>query len=882
MKTIGVRALSLFVGLLAATAVASAAEIAGTATDSSGGVLPFARVTVHNLATGADTAIHADENGRFRIGGLAAGGYRIAVDFDGFAQAARTVTIPDESARLALDFVLAPGELSVGVTVTATRSERDTQLVPLRTDTYSREQLQADSPVSTGDALVKAPGITPVGSGPFQVRPRLRGLDSTRLLVLVDGERLNNARTATDMAGIEVGLVDPSTVESLEVVGGSGSVLYGTDALAGTVNIITTQPQFTDTRRLTYGVDGLFSSNERGRRGALTLGLTDRRVALQVSASLEDFGNYRAGRNGDEDTQSLFAQGTLTRQDTIDDAFGFNFNAFPDPFNAPFVRTSNLISMSSAHGSNINASALFALGTAQTLQVKYVRRRMGDVGFPDFETPYFFQKMSLPYSNLDRASVRYEARSLTRWLTDLKLTAYYQEQARVLRTEFPVQFPVPSAGFFPINVYRLQITSDSTQRVRTPGFDAQATLVAGSRHVLTAGATVYADRSRDSRTTVSQMAAIGSVSLGMRGPQANVYADPQLVGGETTTHPVRVPEATFRDAGAFVLDEWQVASWLRVVTGLRLDRYAVVTRPTADYDVESLTAGAQPAIDPAMLPDISGDRLSRTALTGDIGIVIHPRETVSVHARYGRSYRHPNLEELLFSGPATVGSIVPNIKVGPETGNNIDVGVKLRSGRYAAALSYFNNTYHGFISTEIVAQTSAGALSQAVNFADVRIQGLESTVEAPIPLWRAVVTPFGAFTYTRGEVLHGSNPLTGTSLDGTPQDDISPFKMVAGVRVADAGERFWAEYGVRAHAKVSRVAPTLLESPYLIAQDLLSLGGFAIHRLAWGVNLGRQGRNRFGLTFAVENLTDRFYREQFQFAPARGRTFTLGIHLEGL
>ena len=78
-----------------------------------------------------------------------------------------------------------------------------------------------------------APGVTPVGSGPFQVRPRLRGLDSTRVLVLVDGERLNNARTATDRAGVEVGLVDPTPFRQIEVLGGAGSVLYGTDALVG-------------------------------------------------------------------------------------------------------------------------------------------------------------------------------------------------------------------------------------------------------------------------------------------------------------------------------------------------------------------------------------------------------------------------------------------------------------------------------------------------------------------------------------------------------------------------------------------------------------------------------------------------------------------------
>lgn len=54
-----------------------------------------------------------------------------------------------------------------------------------------------------------------------------------------------------------------------------------------------------------------------------------------------------------------------------------------------------------------------------------------------------------------------------------------------------------------------------------------------------------------------------------------------------------------------------------------------------------------------------------------------------------------------------------------------------------------------------------------------------------------------------------------------------------------------------------------------------------MQRVAWGFNI-RQGGNRLGVTFAVENLTDRFYREQFQFAPARGRSFTMGIHVRGL
>jgi hypothetical protein len=53
-----------------------------------------------------------------------------------------------------------------------------------------------------------------------------------------------------------------------------------------------------------------------------------------------------------------------------------------------------------------------------------------------------------------------------------------------------------------------------------------------------------------------------------------------------------------------------------------------------------------------------------------------------------------------------------------------------------------------------------------------------------------------------------------------------------------------------------------------------------VQRLAWGVNL-RRDDGRVGLTFALENIGDRFYREQFQFAPARGCAFTVGLHVRG-
>ena len=57
---------------------------------------------------------------------------------------------------------------------------------------------------------------------------------------------------------------------------------------------------------------------------------------------------------------------------------------------------------------------------------------------------------------------------------------------------------------------------------------------------------------------------------------------------------------------------------------------------------------------------------------------------------------------MLFAGPATTGSIVPNVQVKPETGNNFDVGVKFRAGDVSGGAYYFLNQYHDFIAQDLV------------------------------------------------------------------------------------------------------------------------------------------------------------------------------------
>ena len=870
----------LFLAAFAVAAPSSAATLSGTVSDSTGAALASARVTLRAIATGAETVVETDAEGRYRFDIPAAGQYLVIAARRGFSEAARTVTVEATESVLDVPMTLEIGVLNAEVSVTASKAEREVRRIPLHVETISRGAVEQANTLSTGDALTTAANVTPVGNGPFGVRPRLRGLDSTRMLVLVDGERLNTARQATDRTGAEVGLISPDAISRVEIINGAGTLMYGSDALAGTVNIITNEPSFSASKQLVYGFNGFYSSNENGMRGTVTLGGTSPRATFRVQAGAEKFDNYHAGSFDLEDTRPLFENGTLRRADTIDTNFGFNFRAFPDPFNEPFVRTDSEILNSQAEGKFVNASGLFKLGDRRSVRVRYQSRRMEDVGFPDFEQPFFFNDTSLPHSNLDKISARYEAQSITPWLANLSLTAYYQRVERLLRTTLPIQFPAPTpSSLFPITVFRLDVMSDTEQRVWTPGVDLHAVFVPAQHHLLTAGLTFYRDNSSDQRTTTTTTSMLGQVALGARGPAAVVFPSPAVLGPPAVAHPVRVPDASLRDIAVFAQDEWRVRPSLSIVAGLRGDFYTVITEPTPGYDVVSVIGNATPAIDPSKFPDPNGATYSRQAMTGDIGVVSNPDGAINPFIRFGRSYRHPNLEEMLFAGPATTGSLVPNVTVEPETGNNLDAGVKFRSGNLSGGAYYFLNQYHNFIAQDLVVATnSSGALAQSRNFGDVRVTGVELSAAMPITFSPGVLTLTGAAAFTRGTITEGSNPLDNSSLAGTPFDNITPSKVIANARFTSARGRWWVEYGVRAQGEVKRVAATLLESPFLIAQDLLSLQGFAVQRVGWGLNLAR-GRDRVGLTFAVENLANEYYREHFQFAPARGRSFTIGLNI---
>lgn len=128
------------------------------------------------------------------------------------------------------------------VASTATRSAQPVASLPIAVTIIDRAELDKDTATSTPDLLERALGVYVQKSNPGGGSPFIRGLTGKQVLLLVDGVRLNNSFYRAGPHQY-LNTVDPNTIERIEIIRGPASVLYGSDALGGVVNLITRVPQ---------------------------------------------------------------------------------------------------------------------------------------------------------------------------------------------------------------------------------------------------------------------------------------------------------------------------------------------------------------------------------------------------------------------------------------------------------------------------------------------------------------------------------------------------------------------------------------------------------------------------------------------------------------
>ncbi|HMZ22664.1 MAG TPA: TonB-dependent receptor, partial [Blastocatellia bacterium] len=232
------RLIFLLLILLAGSALAQEASLAGRISDARGAAVSGARITA--TANKQSVSATAGEDGRFTLQ-LVPGEYELRVTAASFSSHTQRLTF---SATTELNITLEPASLSETVTVTATRAEVRLSDAPASVSVLDAKDVSHAAAQTVDDLLRQVPGFSifrrssSVVANPTTQGVSLRGAGATgasRTLVMTDGVPLNDAFGGW----VYWDRVPRAAVDRVEVVRGGSSDLYGSDALSGVINVLT-------------------------------------------------------------------------------------------------------------------------------------------------------------------------------------------------------------------------------------------------------------------------------------------------------------------------------------------------------------------------------------------------------------------------------------------------------------------------------------------------------------------------------------------------------------------------------------------------------------------------------------------------------------------
>jgi hemoglobin/transferrin/lactoferrin receptor protein len=317
------------------------------------------------------------------------------------------------------------------------------------------------------EALAELAGVflqeTNYGGG----APIIRGLIGNRILILVDGVRLNNS-TYRLGPNQYLNTIDIHQVERIEVLRGTRSVLYGSDAIGGLINVITRSPEPSTTGAVLRGsLESRLATADKSATGHVSAEYYRQRLGILAGLSDKNFGNLRAG----------------------------------DP-----VGRQSYTAYKEADG---DLKLTYTISAQQAITAAFQRVRQMDIWRTDVlrpgmkgEPPPELRNEWEPQQR-DLASIEYRHRALGSVVSGLQLTASYQdqleEQERILASDSGVR-------------------RDEYNDVQTCGAGLQMSTDLGEHHALTYGADYYRDRVASRRTDVE-------LATGKRTPNIGRVAD---------------------------------------------------------------------------------------------------------------------------------------------------------------------------------------------------------------------------------------------------------------------------------------------------------------------------------------------------------------------
>jgi hemoglobin/transferrin/lactoferrin receptor protein len=706
------------------------------------------------------------------------------------------------------------------VVISANKWEQNATEVPQEILSITAEDIQFTNPQTAADLLKNTGQVfvqkSQLGGG----SPTLRGFAANRVLIVVDGVRMNNAifRSGNLQNIINI---DPNALESTEVVFGPGSVIYGSDALGGVMDFHTLKPKFSNSDEvITEGkVMTRYASANNEKTGHINLKIGGKKLAFATAFSFSDFDDLKTGSNFDEDYPGFGKRPTYADRINGLDILVNN----PDQSiqrNSGYRQWSAINKVRYRPNNNLEFSYGFYFANTSDIP-RYDRLiRPSDDGLRYAEWHYGPQKWNMHHFNINLFSP----------------TALYDE-AKITMT------------------YQLFEESRHDRRF------GRSTLRNQREHVDLYTLNIDMDKS------------LGKNSLyyGMESTinKVNSEADiSDIILGATTTTSSRYPNggSDYNSIAGYATYKLRVQKQLTLNTGIRVSH---VTLNGTSTDQE------------AQLLNFDKFDLANSAINGNIGLAYNPSQKTKVSMSLSTGFRSPNIDDVgkVFEIDDEDGSaivVVPNPNLKPEYSYNAELGLNhsfhenIKFGIVGYTTLLDNAIVRGPItinneSTAII-NGELSELRAQVNTSQAYIYGGSANVVFTLPHNLALSS---SFTITKGLDKTNDTPLRHTTPNfGQTSLMYQKGRFKASLYAEYNGNRFRedipsGEIDDKNYLYASHISDNSKDgSPGWVTLNL---------RTSYTIN------EHFSLTGALENISDTHYRPYSSGISAPGRNLIISL-----
>jgi hemoglobin/transferrin/lactoferrin receptor protein len=722
-------------------------------------------------------------------------------------------------------YIYSSGLYSNEVVISASKFEEKSEDVPQQVHVIDRRNLQYQSQQTSADVLQQSGMIHVQKSQQGGGSPVIRGFEANKVLIVVDGVRMNNAIYRGGHLQ-DIITIDNTMLDKVEVSFGPGSVIYGSDALGGVMHFYTRAPKFSSTDKTLFEGNymGRYSSVNNEMTSNINFNLGGKKWSYLFNITGSSFADLRQGKTplwADSLYPGWQRPEYVERQNDTDVIVK---NEDPSiQAGSAYMQLDMLHKLAYKQSNNVLHTLSFQMSTSSDVP-RYDRLSQYRNGALRFAEWY--------YGPQRRNQVTYalQLSGVTQMYDQARITLAYQdiEQSRHSRTRNK-----SSLNSQVENVTVLSANADFTKAIK-----------GGSE--IRYGFEAYTN-------DVTSTAKATDIITGETSPSATRYAD----GG-----------STFNGLAAYVTHSWEISKKLVFTDGIRFNHVQL----RAQFNDDTFF--------PFPFQSVEQNNL---ATTGSIGLIARPNETWKLSLLGSTGFRAPNVDDLSKVFESTTATrdengqlqelgtlIVPNPNLKPEFTYNLDAGVSKTIAKKATiSVNGFYTIYRDALTTDF-STLNGEAITQFNGDSAYVVTTVNKTKAYLYGGFAQVVYQINKFlefnttaTYTVGRIEEAN--------EDTPLDHIPPMFGRTGLQYQHNKMRveFWSMYNAKKPLKEYRLGTE--DNEAFATED--GMPSWYTLNIRGSYQLNKHLR----VQLSVENIMDANYRQFASNISAPGRNIMLTL-----